>query len=78
MTVFHIEPRRIMANPADTVNEASDARIPADDARKRLGELIDRATDGERIVFTRHERDRVVLIGMRDYERLRAIETPSG
>lgn len=45
-------------------------RVGADEARQQLGEIIDRAWDGERFVITRHERERVVLLGYRDYERL--------
>lgn len=66
---------RIMANPATVINEGADARVPAEEARQRLGELIDRATDGERIVITRNQRDRAVLISMRDYERLRTLDS---
>lgn len=49
-------------------------RIGADEARQQLGEIIDRAWDGERFVITRHERERVVLLGFRDFERLQALE----
>ncbi len=63
-----------MAKLSSAVKE-TEPRVSADDARKTLGELIDRATDGECIVITRHDRDRVVIISMRDYERLRALDT---
>lgn len=48
-------------------------RIGADEARARLGELIDRTwAKGETIVITRHADDRVVLIGIDQYRALTA------
>lgn len=68
-----------MATPTEAVNEAAEPRIPADEARKILGEVLDRVTDGERIVITRHDRDRVAVVTMRDLERLRALDlAPTG
>jgi prevent-host-death family protein len=64
----------IMAEEALGVNDGSVTRIAAVDVRNMIGELIDRAADGEPIIITRHERDRVVVISVREYERLRALE----
>ena len=55
-------------------SKQTETRIGADDARQQLGDVIDRAWDGERIIITRHERERVVVLGWRDYERLKALE----
>lgn len=50
-------------------------RIGADEARQAWGDLIDRAVEqGERPVITRHEKPKVVVIGWREYLRLRALE----
>jgi prevent-host-death family protein len=63
-----------MGNPSALVNEAIETRVGADEARSKLGDLIDRAIDGERVVVTRHEKDRAVLLGMRDYQRYLELE----
>lgn len=44
--------------------------ITASDARDRLGELIDRALAGERVVISRNGRRIAALISLRDAERL--------
>jgi len=44
--------------------------ISTTDASKSFGDVIDRAADGERFVVTRHERERVVVLSKRDYDRL--------
>lgn len=44
--------------------------ITASDARDRLGELIDRALAGERVVISRNGRRIAVLVSLRDAERL--------
>lgn len=63
-----------MANITETVNDVAEPRIPADEVRKTLGEVLDRVTDGERIVVTRHDRDRVALVPLKDLERLRVLD----
>lgn len=42
--------------------------VGAEQVRKELGVFIDRAWDGEVIVITRHDRERCVLLGWRQYE----------
>lgn len=56
-----------------------ETRISGGEADKALGQIIDRAADGERIVITRHGRDRVVMLAKREYDDLlrRAGETPA-
>lgn len=44
--------------------------IAAEEVRDRLGDIIDRAWDGERFRVSRHAKERVVILGVRDYERL--------
>jgi prevent-host-death family protein len=63
-----------MGNPTELVSETADPRIAAEEARSKLGDLIDRAWDGERLVVTRHDKDRAVLIGMRDYRKYLELE----
>ena len=48
-------------------------RIPADEARVKLGDVIDRALSGERIVITRHAKDHAVVLSYRDYVDLLAL-----
>lgn len=52
----------------------TDPRITMLDARDRFTEVVDKAMSGEPQVITRYGRDSVVVIGMRDYERLRALD----
>lgn len=63
-----------MANEAQESKNAvaQPTRIGADEARQQFGEIIDRAWDGERFIVTRHEREKVVVLGFRDFERLLA------
>lgn len=63
-----------MATQSGAVNAQLEPRIPADVARATLGEVIDRVTDGERVVITRHDRDRIAMVTMKDLERLRALD----
>jgi prevent-host-death family protein len=47
--------------------------VSADSARARLGELLDRAgIGGERIIIRKHGKDRAVLIGLKDFEKVEA------
>ena len=47
--------------------------ISADKARASLGELLDRAGIGnERIIIQKHGKNRAVLIGMKDFEKVEA------
>ncbi len=46
-------------------------RVPATEAKNRLGALLDEA-QREPIVISRQERDIAVVLSMADYERLRA------
>jgi prevent-host-death family protein len=55
--------REINAAPAET-------RIAGSEVSRSFGEIIDRAADGERIVITRYDRDRVVMLSKRDYDAL--------
>lgn len=48
--------------------------VGLEEFRRSLTEFGDRAWDGERFIVTRHDRERFVTIGWRDYERLRALE----
>lgn len=51
----------------------NDSRVSADNARARLGELLDRAgIGGERVIIQKHGKDRAVLIGMKDFEKVEA------
>ncbi len=56
------------------VNKPAETRVLASEVANTFGEIIDRAWDGERIVVTRYDRDRAVILGWREYERLRALE----
>ena len=42
--------------------------IGAEQARKEFGALMDRAWDGEHFVITRHDRERCVIVGWREYQ----------
>ncbi len=53
------------------VNETA---LGSEEARKDFSSIIDRAWEGERFIVSRFERDRVVILGLKDYERLRALE----
>jgi len=56
-----------MATKTDDRKDTERETIPADEARQRLGELIDRAGfKNERIIITRHGKGIVALIGMDD------------
>lgn len=70
------KPKGNMATKAGGRNDDDAAvrvEIPSDEARQRLGELIDRAGfRGERIVITRHGKPLVALVSMED---LAAVET---
>lgn len=49
--------------------------IPVSDVQARLSELVNRAGFGnERIVLTRHGKQAAALIGLKDLERLRALD----
>lgn len=62
----------LKAAPDD--EETSEAVITASEAQDRLGDVLDRAFSGERLRVTRHGRDRAVVLGIADYERLRKLE----
>jgi prevent-host-death family protein len=62
------------ASEGTVKDDGDETRVGADDARPALGELMDRAWDGERIAVTRHGRERSVLLGWRTYVGLRAME----
>jgi len=56
-----------MATKTDDRKDTERETIPSDEARQRLGELIDRAGHrGERILISRHGKAIVALIGMED------------
>lgn len=63
-----------MTGPSSESKTVTETSVGLEEFRRSLTELTDRAWDGERIIVTRHERERNVLIGWRDYERLRALE----
>jgi prevent-host-death family protein len=65
------------ASEGTVKDDGDETRVGADDARPALGQLMDRAWDGERIAITRHERERAVLLGWRTYVALRALERES-
>jgi len=50
--------------------QSAETRVSTSEFNKSFGEIIDRASDGERIVITRFDRDRVVMLAKRDYDRL--------
>lgn len=59
--------------PATKKARKDNDRISADKARASLGELLDRAgIGGERIIIQKHGKDRAVLVGMKDYEKVEA------
>lgn len=47
-------------------------RLGSEEVRKDFSSIIDRAWEGERFVVSRFDRDRVVILGLREYERLTA------
>jgi prevent-host-death family protein len=50
--------------------------IPVSDVQARLSELVNRAGfANERIVLTRHGKQTAALIGLKDLERLRSMDT---
>jgi prevent-host-death family protein len=49
-------------------------RISMLEIRDKMGEVVDAAMTGEPRVITRYGRDSVVVIGLKDYERFRALE----
>ncbi len=54
-------------NRKDALDELADESIPSDEARQKLGDLIDRAGfRGERIVVSRHGKRIVALVDMDD------------
>lgn len=58
-----------------TGEEQSEEGIGLEDARAKLGDLVLRAGFGnERIVLTRKGRKTAVLIGMKDFGRLEALD----
>ena len=64
-----------MPRPKAEVNTAGNAppavtHIATTVLDESLGTVIDRATDGERFVVTRHGRERVVMLAKRDYDDL--------
>lgn len=63
-----------MRRSTQPVNMPAETRVAATDAKNTFGEMIERAGDGERIVITRNDRDRAVILSYRVYERLRALE----
>ena len=49
-------------------------RIAMIEVRDRIAEVVEKAMSGEPQVLTRYSRDTVVVIGVKEYERLRALE----
>lgn len=64
-----------MGHTPNPVNDATETRIPSEEVRRTLTEVIDRAWSGETIIVTRHDRERAVIISPREYERLSALES---
>lgn len=59
--------------PATKKTRKEASRVAADEARAKLGDLIDRAGfKGERIVITRHDKDLVALVSMDDLQKIEA------
>lgn len=54
--------------------ENSETRIGQEEVRRKLPEVVDRAREGERLIVTRHDRDQIVILGIKQYEQLRALE----
>lgn len=48
----------------------SETRISSEEARTSWSEMLDRAWTGARLIITRNTRERAVLIGWDDYQRL--------
>lgn len=66
-----------MAEQQDGVkqNRAADEVVSVEAARDTLGRFVLRAGYGdERVVITYHGEERAALIGLRDLERLRALD----
>lgn len=61
-----------MGNRRNEVNNAAPAetRITTSEASKSFGEILYRAADGERFVFSRFGTDRAVLLSKREYDEL--------
>lgn len=58
----------------DSERKDETVRITMLEARDRMTEVVEKAISGEPQVITRYGRDSVVVIGVKEYERLRAIE----
>lgn len=54
----------------ETREGTSVLHITATDARLRLGEMIDAAISGDRVVIHRHGKQLAALVGMRELEAL--------
>lgn len=52
-------------------------RVAMLDVRDRMTEIVDGAMRGEPRVITRYGRDSVVVLDVKEYERLRALESRS-
>lgn len=61
-----------MDGQRDERKDADVVEFTATDVRSRLGELIDRAIAGERVVILRNGRKTAALIGTRDLDSLTA------
>jgi prevent-host-death family protein len=57
----------------DEVPGSSETVITATEVQDRLGDVLDRAMAGERFRVTRHGRDRAIVLGCAEYERLRKL-----
>lgn len=67
-----------MAAAGSESKPTTETPIGLEEFRRTLTEISDRAWDGERFIVSRHERERIVVLGFRDYERLRALEASAG
>jgi len=55
-----------------------DMTVQSDEARKSFGELLARVGHrGERVVITLYGKEHAALVGMKDLERLRALDAQS-
>lgn len=48
--------------------------LGSEEARKDFSSIMDRAWEGERFIVSRFDRDRIVILGLKDFERLKALE----
>lgn len=55
-------------------SKEAEKRVGQEQVRRTLPDIADQARDGQRFIVTNHERDRFVILGMKDYERFLALE----